>query len=194
MKCLYCYNPEIVYGKGVFTYQNALDFLKKRKGLLDGVVLSGGESTIHKGFYEFVASIKSEGFKVKIDTNGLNPDVLEKLIQSNLIDFVSLDFKAVEEDFFEITKSSKFECFEETFDLLKNSTVDFEIRTTIHSNLISSEKFKAMVTFLEEKGYSNKYFIQPFRNNVDTLSKLSTSTISKDYKLISSNQFEIEWR
>ena len=93
MRCLYCYNPEIVLGKGTATFSEAISFLKSRQGLLDAVVFSGGECLIHKNILDQIKTVKELGFLIKIDTNGSNPNVLKQLIKSNLIDYVALDFK-----------------------------------------------------------------------------------------------------
>lgn len=194
MKCLYCYNPEIVFGKGVYEYQYVLDFLDKRKGLLDGVVLSGGECTIHTNFYQFVRDIKSKGFKVKIDTNGLRPYIIDRLIKDNLVDFISLDFKTHKDDFYHLTGSQIFEQFERTLDILLESQILFEVRTTIHSELIRPKDFDKMLRFLENKGYKKAYYLQPFRNGVDTITELPSSIILDDLKQMKSDDFEIIWR
>ncbi len=194
MKCLFCYNPEIVSGKGVFSYQYVLDFLDKRKGLLDGVVMSGGECTLHKELIPFAKEIKKKGFKIKLDTNGLKPEVIKVLIDEELIDFIALDFKAMPSDFYKITKSKSFQKFEKTLDMLLELKFKFEVRTTIHSELIQTEDLKNMIQFLENKGYTNEYYLQPFRNNIETISPLSYSIIQPELKELSSVKFPIVWR
>ncbi len=194
MKCLYCYNPELVFGKGVYDYQYVLDFLEKRKGLLDGVVLSGGECTIHSNFYQFVEAIKSRGFKVKIDTNGLRPLVIDRLIKNNLVDFISLDFKTHPADFKNLTGSKNFFQFENTLEILLESKIAFEVRTTIHSELIRPKDFEKMIQFLREKGYKQPYYLQPYRNGVKTITELPSSVISGELKQIVSTDFDIIWR
>jgi pyruvate formate lyase activating enzyme len=194
MKCLYCYNPELVFGKGVYDYQYVLDFLDKRKGLLDGVVLSGGECTIHSNFYQFVQAIKSRGYKVKIDTNGLRPLVIGRLIKNNLVDFISLDFKTHQTDFEDLTGSKKFSQFEKTLEILLESKNAFEVRSTIHSELIRPKDLEKMIQFLREKRYKQPYYLQPYRNGVKTLTELQSSIISEEFKQIVSADFDIIWR
>lgn len=194
MKCLYCYNPEIVNGKGVYSYQDVFSFLSKRRGLLDGVVLSGGECTLHKDLIPFIEEIKSQGFKVKIDTNGLKPEVIQELLEKNLIDYVALDFKTLAPDFYKITKTISFDKFEQTLEVLQKSKIPFEVRTTIHSDLISRENLEKMISFLEQKKYQNTYYLQPFRNNVETISALSASNIHPIIKQVRSDAFPVQWR
>ena len=87
LRCVYCYNPSIVLEKAQFSFEYALKFLNKRKGLLDAVVLSGGECTSHKYLVEYAKQIKDLGFKIKLDTNGTNPDRVVNLINNNLVDY-----------------------------------------------------------------------------------------------------------
>jgi pyruvate formate lyase activating enzyme len=191
MRCLYCYNPEIVLGKGAITFSETISFLKKRKGLLDAVVFSGGECLIHKNIVEQIKEVKALGFLVKIDTNGSNSNVVKQLIHDNLIDYVALDFKALKPNYNAITKSNLFDEFENSFELLLASTIPFEVRTTYHSELISDVELNEMIHFLEYKEYKGNYYIQYFKNNVETIEKLPYSKnkiiishITQDLKVI----------
>jgi len=186
MKCSYCYNPEIVFSKGKISYDEALKFLKTRQGLLDGVVLSGGECTIQKGFVDFVKEIKQLGFNVKLDTNGTAPWVLKELLELNFIDYLALDFKSQKANFFEITKSKLYHRFEESLDILIQSKAVFEVRTTFHGNLLSIDNVKSMGSYLLQLGYQGKYFIQHFRNDTATIGDLANN-----YVLPSVSDFEI---
>ncbi len=94
MRCSYCYNAKIVDGEGVLKNQEVFNFLQSRIGKLDAVVLSGGECTLNPDIVEFCQEIRDLGFKIKIDTNGLNPDIIKDLIDFSLVDFIALDYKA----------------------------------------------------------------------------------------------------
>ena len=175
MKCDYCYNPEIVFGKGLFYFSEIFSFLKTRRNLLDAVVFSGGECLIHKDIIPFIKLVKSLGFLIKVDTNGSQPKVLEKLIKEQLIDYVALDFKGTKEKFFAITKSDFYSQFISCFELLQNSSIPFEIRTTYHSSLLNPEDIASMQNVLVELGYDKTYFIQNFRNYQNTIAPLADS-------------------
>lgn len=175
MRCLYCYNPEIVLGKGKLSFQHALDFLQTRKNLLDAVVFSGGECLLHKNAIEFIATVKKMGFLVKIDTNGSQPKVLQTLLNQQTIDYVALDFKALPNTFEKITQSDLFAPFEQSLELLLKHSVPFEVRTTIHSDLISKENLQEMIRFLEQKGYQGNYYLQYFVNDTPTIEKMGYS-------------------
>lgn len=175
MKCDYCYNPEIVFGKGTFYFSEIISFLKSRRNLLDAVVFSGGECLIHKDIISVIKLVKSLGFLIKVDTNGSQPKVLEKLIGEKLIDYVALDFKGTKEKFFAITKSDFYSQFLSCFEVLQASYIPFEIRTTYHSSLMNPEDIAAMQHVLLELGYDKNYYIQNFRNYQNTIAPLPDS-------------------
>ncbi|MEZ0182276.1 anaerobic ribonucleoside-triphosphate reductase activating protein [Flavobacterium oncorhynchi] len=194
MRCLYCYNPDIVLGKGNTDFETVLAFLKTRKGLLDGVVLSGGECTMHRSIITFIKEIKALGFTVKVDTNGSKPNVLRKLISEKLIDYVALDFKSLPDAFKQITKSNLFSEFEESLLLLIASSIQFEVRTTIHSNLINKSELLKMRTYLETQNFEGNYYIQHFRNNVPTLTSLGRSDQKMSSTDFSASKVKIVFR
>jgi pyruvate formate lyase activating enzyme len=191
MRCLYCYNPEIVLGKGTISIGETLSFLHSRKDLLDAVVFSGGECLLHKNIVSLIAEVKKMGFLVKIDTNGSTPFVLQELINQNTIDYVALDFKAPQSKFKAITKSDLYDPFEKALTLLQQSPVPFEVRTTYHSDLLTETDLQEMVAFLETKNYVGNYYIQGFRNNVTTLAELERSDNTINYKKLSTQTIPI---
>lgn len=194
MRCLYCYNPDIVLGKGKLDFESVLRFLKSRVGLLDGVVFSGGECTIHKNIIPFIREIKALGFKVKVDTNGSKPNVLKKLIEHQFLDYVALDFKSLPDSFKYITDSNLFLKFEESLSILMTSGISFEIRTTLHSKLINPPEFKKMVEYLENQNFKGNYFVQHFRNNVPTLADLNYSDKEIAHKNFSTSNITVVFR
>jgi pyruvate formate lyase activating enzyme len=113
-RCLYCYNEDIVFAKkGNYSSIDILKFLKSRVGLLDAVVLCGGEATIHN-LVPICKEIKKLGFKIKLDTNGTNLRLIKELIDSKLIDYIAFDFKALEDNFFKIIQSYAYKKVIET--------------------------------------------------------------------------------
>ncbi len=183
MRCLYCYNNDIVLSnKGSFSQAYVLDFLKTRVNLLDAVVLSGGEATVHE-LKEFCLEIKKLGFKIKLDTNGLQSKKIKELINLKLIDYLALDFKALESKFKKITYSSDFKNFEETLDFLINSDFDYEIRTTVNADLLSEDDVNEMIDFLSKKNYKKNYYIQSFLQTESNLGKISQVKIFNKNKI-----------
>src|SRR5690606_20142894 len=149
----------------------ALAFLRSRRGLLEGVVLSGGECTLHRSIFPLLASIKELGFFAKVDTNGSRPVVMQALVKQGLIDYVALDFKAPEYRYSTVTQSNLFPAFIESLLLLMDAGIPFEVRTTVHCDLMGMEELQAMVASLQNVGYRGNYYIQHFVNNVPVLDR-----------------------
>ncbi len=174
MRCMYCYNSDIVFAKeGNYSEGDLYDFLKKRIGLLDGVVLSGGEPTIHD-LLPVCKEIKKMGFSIKLDTNGLNTELVQSLVEEGVLDYVALDFKAMNGKFGYVTGSSKYQNFVQTLKFLVSSQMEFEVRTTIHADLLQPEDINMMMKELKSHGYSGTYYLQNFietRNNIANMEK-----------------------
>ena len=192
-RCEYCYNDDLVYSKiGNYSLNNCLDFLKTRIGLLDSVVLSGGEASLHN-LVPFCKKVKELGFKIKLDTNATNTAQIKELINLNLIDYMAIDFKAPKNKFYSITKSSKYEEFIETINYLIDINFDFELRTTIHSKLLNEKDINEMIITLEQLNYKNTYYLQNFLQTSSNIGKINEeSKINKQQ--IKSNFLDICWR
>ncbi|MGM0581639.1 MAG: anaerobic ribonucleoside-triphosphate reductase activating protein [Bacteroidota bacterium] len=188
MRCGYCYNPDIVLGKGKISIDEVLQFLRSRKGLLDGVVMSGGECTMHPSLIDFALEVKALGMQVKIDTNGSRPEVLKKLYENDALHYVALDFKATPQKFHSITKSDLFSPFEKSLSFLLDNSIPFEVRTTVHSEQLKAEDILSMRQFLETKGYNGNYYLQHFTNTSKTMESLGDSD-QKEFDLDLSSDF-----
>lgn len=169
MRCDFCYNRDIVLGKGRMGTEDVLDFLKRRVDLLDGVVLSGGEATLYAGLPELCGQIKRLGYAVKLDTNGLHGDVVAGLAADGLIDAVALDYKAPRHKFADVTHHRRFDAFEKTLDFLIKGSVPFEVRTTVHTDLLDEDDIGAIIDDLWKRGYRNTYYLQEFRTDTPTI-------------------------
>lgn len=192
MRCLYCYNPDIVTAKeGNYSLDNLYAFLNKRIGLLDAVVLSGGEATVHD-LFDICKNIKNLGFNIKLDTNGSNPKLLKKLIKANLIDYVALDFKGPKDTYKTITKSSLYNEFIESLNILQDSNCKYEVRTTLHNDLLDVNDINIMQKVLIENNYNKDFYIQKFLE-VDNLSKLEASSKLFDINCLNKD-LNIIWR
>lgn len=161
MRCGYCHNPQIVLGKGTIGEEEAIDFLERRQGLLDGVVLSGGEATTWPGLAGFAARVKTLGFAIKLDTNGLRPDVVARLIERRLVDQIALDYKAPPARFRHVTATNAYRQFSITLDLLcAQDAVPFEVRTTLHTGLLGEDDVLTMARDLAARRYRGTYAVQ----------------------------------
>lgn len=163
MRCGYCHNPQIVKGKGCGTAEQVLAFLKKRQGLLDGVVLSGGEASVYPGLPAFIRQLKSMNYAIKLDTNGLRPDIVRDFLDDGFLNYVALDYKAPPEKFKRVTGIDKFIAFSETLDLLcHQTTVPFEVRTTVHTALMDEDDVSSIMRDLDTRPYRGTYYVQNF--------------------------------
>ena len=195
-RCPYCHNPEFIEGEHKYIEENkVIDFLQSRIGLLEGVVFSGGECTLSNNLYSFAKKVKDMGFLVKIDTNGTNFELVKKIIEDNILDFVALDYKAPKEKFKIFSKQNIFTSFENTLQYLIDNNINMEIRTTIHTDLLNEEDINSIIEDLDKKGYNKTYYIQNFRNdNKRTLGNLPEQTRILNKDLIIQKSFNIEYR
>ena len=180
MRCEYCYNKDIVLSnEGKYNLYDVINFLKDRVALLDGVVLSGGEATNHY-LVELCREIKNLGFKIKLDTNGTNFKNLQTLCELKLIDYIALDYKAPAYKYKEITKSNKFNEFSVSLQYLISSNIDFEVRTTLHADLLDEEDINQIIKDLNSRGYKNTYFIQKFMDTGNNIGNIDAPKKSFD--------------
>ena len=141
-RCPFCHNKNLLMdtnGDGIIDENEVLDYLKKRKGLVDGICISGGEPLLQRDIESFIKKIKEIGVKVKLDTNGSNPQKIKKLIDMGLIDYVAMDIK---NDFSNYDKTSgvdniNIENIKKSIDILENSNIEYEFRTTVVKELHS---------------------------------------------------------
>lgn len=161
-RCPYCHNPELI-SKSASTeilVDALFEFLNSRIGKIDGVVITGGEPTLHKGLLDLIKKIKCLGFAVKLDTNGTNPEMLEYLIKEKLIDYVAMDIKAPFEKYGEVVCSNvNTENVLKSIEILKNSNIDYEFRTTVVKYQLTFEDFEKIGKLIEN---SSKYYLQKF--------------------------------
>jgi len=172
MRCDYCYNTDIVFSKkGTHCLTDIIEFLETRVGLLDAVVLSGGEATSHY-IKKFCIKIKKLGFKIKLDTNGVNFTTINELVDLNLLDYIALDYKAPSYKFRKTTHNNQFYLFEKTLNYLLKKKCNFEVRTTVHNDLLDESDVNFIIYDLVQKGYKGTYFIQEFLYTKNTIKNL----------------------
>lgn len=161
-RCGYCHNPELFENKEpVLSVPAFFEFLNKRKGKLDGVVITGGEPTLHgKDLIEFIKEVKSFGFLVKLDTNGTHPDVLQELLNENLLDYIAMDVKAPLAKYKTITQTDiDTKIIKKSIDMIMKSGVDYEFRTTIVKSQLSVEDLRQIGELIQG---AKRYYMQKF--------------------------------
>lgn len=167
-KCGYCHNPELVkaeLAENLKTYSEdeILQFLKERKGFLEAVCITGGEPTLNKDLPEFIRQIKTLGYKIKLDTNGTNLEMLEKLFKQKLVDYVAMDFKAPLERYQQVVNADvDIEKIEKSINITKKFP-DYEFRITILPRLTSKEDLLEIALYLKKQKANKKFFLQEFR-------------------------------
>jgi pyruvate formate lyase activating enzyme len=166
-RCGFCHNPEFVIPEKIQDIKDTfinkdtfVSFLKTRQGLLDGVVISGGEPTVYSELPEFARTLKEYGFKVKLDTNGGNPGMVKSLIQKQLVDYVALDLKTSAASYEAITRFLAVEKIQETLRILLSHEIEYEVRTTCIKGVHTPDVFKELSSMTQGV---QKYALQNFR-------------------------------
>ncbi|MBR4050928.1 MAG: anaerobic ribonucleoside-triphosphate reductase activating protein [Clostridia bacterium] len=170
-RCPYCHNASLVVGLDEVEpvdYDEFFAFLNKRKNILDGVCITGGEPLLQPDIEDFIRKIKQLGYSVKLDTNGSFPDKLKHLVDENLIDYVAMDIKNSPEKYSLTAGVSEldFSKINSSVEFLLSNAVDYEFRTTVVKELHSKEDFVLIGEWI--KG-AKRYFIQSFIDSGDIL-------------------------
>ena len=170
-RCPFCHNGLTLLEdfETEVSFDEIISFLKKRQGVLDGVVISGGEPTLMPDLAEKLRIIKDLGFAVKLDTNGSNPDILQDLLEDGLVDYVAMDIKNSLNKY-DLTAGAKVnhDKILHSIDILKNSGVEYEFRTTLIKEFHNKEDMYEMGKLLE--GHPNLY-LQKFQISDGVINK-----------------------
>lgn len=162
-RCGFCHNPEIVLPP----FEHSIDedevmaFLKKRRKVLEGVVITGGEPTIHSDLFAFMKKIKNLGYAIKLDTCGIMPEKLEEFIAAGVVDYIAMDIKAPLEKYEKIAcVKVEIKKIKKSIGIILKGAVDYEFRTTIVKELHEKEDIYEMARLI--KG-AKRYYLQKFR-------------------------------
>jgi len=164
--CPYCHNPELVESgileEPFIRDEDFFSFLDSRKGLLDGVCVTGGEPAIQDGLVDFLRQIRKAGFPVKLDTNGTCPDVLALLFEEGLVDFVAMDVKTSPEGYAsDLGFVGDVEDILSSIGIIKKSAVEHEFRTTVVPGLVGQKELYSIGRMIAPAG---RYILQNFRS------------------------------
>lgn len=164
LRCPFCHNALLVTRveeNDILNQKDVLDFLKSRQGLLDGVVLSGGEPLLHSGVMDFLKAVKELDYNVKLDTNGTFPESLAALLNAGLLDYVAMDIKNCPRKYPETVGVPGFDIkpVRESASILMNGKIPFEFRTTVVRELHAAEDLKDIGRWLFG---APRYFLQQF--------------------------------
>ena len=163
--CPFCHNSDLVRG----TYDEVLKseevwrFLEKRRGVLEGVCITGGEPTLQQDLEEWIIKIKEMGYLVKLDTNGYRPDVLKRLVHNKRVDYVATDTKNAPDRYgLACGKEIDINVIKESVSFLLSNPVDYEFRTTLVKELHSIEAIEEIGNWIQG---AQKYYLQMFEEN-----------------------------
>lgn len=160
--CFYCHNRTLIDGteEATISIEKIDSFLEKRKGQIDAVVISGGEPTLQPDLIAFIRYIRAKNYKVKLDTNGSNPEIVAKILAENLCDYFSVDYKAPKELYpLYCGKSVKADNVIKTILMLKDSGVSFEVRTTVFPQLNA----RNLIQMASELPLLDRYVLNKYR-------------------------------
>lgn len=165
LRCGYCHNPDLACNSDELERiddEEVFSFLEKRKGLIDGVTVSGGEPSLDSGLPVFLRRVKGMGLLVKLDTNGCFPSVVEQCLSEKLVDYMAVDLKTSPAKYSSLTKRDvDFNQIVTTLDVIRNSGIDYEIRTTCVPGFVTLEDI-ALIG--EAVVHVNKWYLQQFVN------------------------------
>ena len=166
-RCPFCHNGGIVLNPGAepsIPEEKVFDLLKKRRGVLEGVCITGGEPTLWKGLWDFAKEIKAMGYSVKLDTNGTNPELMHKLILAGVVDYVAMDIKNSPDKYAETigVKGFNLQPVKDSVRLLMQGTAGYEFRTTVVKGMHKPQDIVEIGKWIQG---AQKYFIQPYRDS-----------------------------
>lgn len=170
-RCPFCHNSDLI------TYPSSTDniseeeiftFLKKRKNILSGICITGGEPTLQPDLAEFIEKVRSYGYKIKLDTNGYRPEVIADLLEKNLLDYIAMDIKAGYSNYITASGISNLiiKKIEDSVSIIENSGIPYEFRTTVVKELHNETDFQEIADMISPK---SPYFIQSFKDSGNIL-------------------------
>ncbi len=164
--CPYCHNPELATGAGAcpadFSDEKIFDFLRQRVGFLDGVVISGGEPTLQKDLVDLCTRVKALGYPVKLDTNGSRPEVLRRLIEEDLVDYIAMDLKTDPQEYKSfINPNCNPAALFTSIQVIMESGKDYEFRTTCVKPIVTPQAIEGIARLIQG---ARLYVLQRFRD------------------------------
>lgn len=177
MRCPFCHNASLVlrpHSQPIISQEEILAYLNKRKNILEGVCITGGEPTLYSDLPLFINKIKDLGLKVKLDTNGTHPNMIKELVNNKLIDYVAMDIKNSKEKYKSTIgdKEISIEKIEESVSFLLTGVIDYEFRTTIANELHTEYDMVSIGHWIEG---AKAYYLQSYKDSGDVISPHFTS-------------------
>lgn len=167
-RCPFCHNAMLVLPEQIddecLTDEEVFGFLKKLRGVLDGVAVTGGEPLLHADMPEFLARVKDLGYKIKLDTNGSNPELLSEIVKNKLVDRVAMDIKNAPEEYARTIGLKSFDIapVERSKEMLLRGDIDYEFRTTVVKGIHTKESLIGAAKWIEG---AKEYYLQQFKDS-----------------------------
>ena len=167
-RCPFCHNAMLVLPEQIddecLTDDEVFGFLKKRRGVLDGVAVTGGEPLLHADMPEFLARVKELGYKIKLDTNGSNPELLSEIVKNKLVDRVAMDIKNAPEEYARTIGLKSFDIapVERSKEMLLRGDIDYEFRTTVVKGIHTKESLIGAAKWIEG---AKECYLQQFKDS-----------------------------
>ena len=189
-RCPFCHNSDLVLNPSPSNFiseDEILSFLNKRKNVLSGVCITGGEPTLQTDLSDFIKKVKSLGYKIKLDTNGYHSEILSDLLAQNLLDYIAMDIKSGYSNYSNVSgiPNLNINNIEKSISIIENSTIDYEFRTTVVKELHSHKDFYEIADMLSPKSL---YYIQSFKDSgsilTPGLSSCNTETLNSYLSII----------
>lgn len=174
-RCPFCHNSELVLNPAstpAISDREVLDFLAKRKGILQGICITGGEPTLQQDLAEFIYHVKDLGYLVKLDTNGYRPEVIKNLVEGHLLDYIAMDIKSGPSGYakavglLELSKDSSLKNIRESIDFIMTCGVQYEFRTTVVKGLHEEKDFQEIGPLLQG---CKAYFLQNYKDSENVM-------------------------
>ena len=182
-RCPYCHNGDLVLNHTTmepYSEEEIFSHLNKRKNILNGVCITGGEPTLQSELPEFIRKVKTLNLLVKLDTNGTNPAMLSSLLNEGLLDYVAMDIKHCKSKYNDVACMNPLDLqsIEDSVEILKNSSIDYEFRTTVTRELHKMEDFQEIGKWIEG---SKAYYLQPYKESEQVISKIFTTYTASEF-------------
>ena len=182
-RCPYCHNGDLVLNHTTmepYSEEEIFSHLNKRKNILNGVCITGGEPTLQSELPEFIRKVKTLNLLVKLDTNGTNPAMLSSLLNEGLLDYVAMDIKHCKSKYNDVACMNplNLQSIEDSVEILKNSSIDYEFRTTVTRELHKMEDFQEIGKWIEG---SKAYYLQPYKESEQVISKIFTTYSAAEF-------------
>ena len=170
-RCPFCHNSDLVVIPPItnnISEEEILNFLKKRKNVLSGICITGGEPTLQPDLPQFIEKVRSLGYKIKLDTNGYRPEIIANLLSQNLLDYIAMDIKSGYSNYAKVSSVPNLDIkhIKESIFLIEDSGIDYEFRTTVVKELHCQQDFFEISEMISPK---SPYFIQSFKDNENIL-------------------------